>query len=110
ENLNKLHVCIAQDGNRWRVTLRITIHKEAPRSGQRNVVRGIFRREQSQVLSIKPCPIQMDEVGIAAFLLADAEKIDDPILLVDSQGLRDVAFACRDWILQSSGLQIVEIE
>src|SRR5436309_10440199 len=52
----------------------------------------------------------MDEVGVAAFLFPNTEKVDDAILFVHTESLRDISFAGSDGILELTGLEVVEIE
>jgi hypothetical protein len=56
-------------------------------------VRRILGRQQRQVLSIEADAIEVDEIRIAALLFTDAEKVDEAIPLIHSQGFRDIAFA-----------------
>ena len=73
-------------------------------------MRRILGRQQRQVLSIEADSIEMNEVRIASFLLTDAAEVQQPVLLIDPEQLRDVPFTRRDLILEPARLQIVEIQ
>ena len=52
----------------------------------------------------------MIEVRIAPLLAADAEKVEQAILLIDPQQLRHIPLAAGDLALEVAGRQIVEVE
>ena len=101
---------VAQGGDRWHVRHRASIHKVLEAGRPFDGVVAIVRRQQLLVLAVEADAIEMNEVRVAAFLLAHAQEIDHAVFLIQPADLRDVAFARGDLVFQFAGGQIVEIE
>ena len=96
ERQDQLAIGVAQHRDRRHVGLRVAVDEEASGRRQRDVVVGVLRRQQLEVLAVEADAIEMPEVRIAALLLPDRDEVEHPVLLVDAQHLRDVALAARD--------------
>src|SRR4029453_3039580 len=70
---------------------------------------GVLRSEECEVLSIEADSIEMNEVRITPLFLPDAAEVQEPVLLIDPDQLRNVPLTRRNLILQPPRLQIVEI-
>ena len=71
---------------------------------------GVFGGEELLAGAVEVDAVEMLEVGVAAWLLADAEEVDGAGLLVDAEDLRDVAVAVGDLVLELAGGEVVEVE
>jgi hypothetical protein len=107
---NQLAVRITQHGDRRRVRFRIAVDEVLAGARQRDIVVGVFWREQRCAPAVHVDSIHMGEVRIAPLLASDRLKQQHAILLVHVDQLGDVSFPGRDLSLQMSGLKVVEIQ
>ena len=70
ERRDQLAVRVAQHRDRRHVGLRIAVDEIFARGRERNLVIGVLRRQQRQILAVEADAIEMNEIRIAALLAA----------------------------------------
>src|ERR1051325_8429232 len=78
--------------------------------GERDIVSRILRSEQLLPFPIEANAVEVTEIWVATFFLADAEEVDGAVLFIDLQHLRYVAVTAGALVLQLARGKIVEVK
>ncbi len=66
--------------------------------------------QKLHVVAIKTDAIEMREIRITTCIFPYSQKVNDLLLLIDIQHLRDIAFTFGDLILQLASFQIIQVQ